>query len=96
MRRNNRLTVSIRPAPDDSDTYVAMFASPVLSSTFCVVFPDSITGALALHEFADMLSLRFGRSVELHLDADLVPPRSTAMEDVLAAMRENREPVPTG
>ena len=89
MTRNNRLSVTIRQAPDDSDTFVAMFESPVLSSTFCVVFPDSITGALALHEFADMLRLRFGRSVELLLDTDLVPIRSKAMEDVLAAMRAN-------
>ena len=89
MTRNNRHTVSIRPVPDDSDTYVAMFASPVLSSTFCVVFPDSITGAIALCDFADMLRLRFGRSVELHLDTDPFPLRSKAMEDVLAAMREN-------
>ena len=93
MRRNNRLTVTIRQASDDSGTFVAMFASPVLSSTFCVVFPDSITGALALHEFADMLTLRFGRSVELHLDTDLFPPRSKAMQDVLVAMQAS--PLPT-
>ena len=96
MTRNNRLTVTIRPVPDKCDTYVAMFDSPVLSSTFCVVFPDSITGALALHEFADMLQMRFGRSVELHLDTDLFPVRSKAMDDVLAAMREDRANVPVG
>ena len=94
MRRNDRLTVTIRQVPDDADTYVAMFASPVLASTFSVVFPDSITGAIALHDFANMLHLHFGRSVELRLDTDLFPPRSKAMEDVLAAMRENRLPVP--
>ena len=93
MRKNNRLTVTIRPVPDGSQHYVAMFASPVLSSTFCLVFPDSITGALALHEFADMLHFRYGRSVEFHLDTDLFPPRSKAMEDVLAAMRENMVPI---
>ena len=96
MTRSNRLTVAIRPVPDNSDSYVAMFASPVLSSTFCVVFPDSITGALALHEFADMLSQRFGRSVELHLDTDQFLPRSKALEDVLATMRENRLPIHAG
>jgi hypothetical protein len=49
MTRNNRLTVTIRPVPDDSQNYIAIFESPVRSSTFCVVFPDSVTGALALH-----------------------------------------------
>ena len=42
--RNNRLTVIVRQAPDDADTFVAMFDSPALSSTFCLVFPDSIPG----------------------------------------------------
>ena len=93
MMRNNRLTVTIRPAPGGAETFVAMFASPVLSSTFCVVFPDSVTGAIALHDFADMLHLRFGRSVELHLETELLPPRSRAMEDVLAAMGENMVPI---
>ena len=96
MTRNNRLTVFIRPVPDESDTYVAMFDSPVLSSAFCVVFPNSITGAIALHDFADMLHQHFGRSVELHLDTDLILTRSKAMDDVLAAMRESTVHAGTG
>ena len=95
MSRNNRLTVTIRRVPNESETYVAMFASPVLSSTFCLVFPDSVTGAIALHDFANMLHLRYGRSVELRLDTDLIPARSKAMDDVLAAMRENKMPILT-
>ena len=96
MNRNNRLTVTIRPVPDDSQNYIAIFSSPVLASTFSVVFPDSVTGAIALHDFADMLHQHFGRSVELHLDTDLFPVRSKAMDDVLAAMRESMENVGTG
>ena len=96
MNRSNRLTVIIRRIPDDSQNYIATFDSPVLSSTFCLVFPDSVTGALALHDFADMLHQHFGRSVELHLDTDLFPVRSKAMDDVLAAMRESMENVGTG
>ena len=90
MMKNNRLTVTIRRVPDDHERYIATFDSPVLSSTFCLVFPDSVTGAIALHDFADMLHQHFGRLVELHLDADLFPARSKAMDDVLAAMRENK------
>ena len=87
MTSKNRLTVTVRPVPDGSGSYLAMFSSPVLSATFCVVFPDSITGALALHEFSDMLHLRFDQSVEFHLDTDLIPAKSKAMRDVLAAVR---------
>ena len=95
MNRSKRLPVTIRPVPDDSQTYIATFNSPVLSSTFCLVFPDSVTGAIALHDFADMLHQHFGRSVALHLDTDLFPVRSKAMDDVLAAMRESMEQVGT-
>ena len=93
--KNNRLTVTIRRVSDDAGHYVATFESPVLSSVFCVVFPDSVTGAVALHDFADMLHQHFGRPVELRLDTDLFPVRSKAMDDVLAAMRENTLPIPT-
>ena len=92
---NSRLTVTIRHVPDDSDSYIAMFVSPVLASTFSLVFPNSITGALALHEFADMLRMRFGKPVELCLDTDLFPVRSKAIDDVLSAMREKIPPVST-
>ena len=95
MTRNNQLTVTIRRVPDDPRRYIATFESPVLSSTFCVVFPDSVTGAIVLHDFADMLHQHFGRSVELHLDTDLFPVRSKAMDDVLAAMRANKVPILT-
>ena len=95
MTNNSQLTVTIRRVSDDSDRYVAAFDSPVLASTFCVVFPDSVTGAIALHDFADMLHQHFGRSMQLHLDTDLVPARSKAMDDVLAAMRANKVPILT-
>ena len=92
--KSGRLTVTIRPVPDRSCAYVAIFSSPVLGSTFSVVFPDSVTGALALHDFAEMLRLRFEKPVELVLETDLFPMRSKAMEDVLAAMRSRLTPVP--
>ena len=95
MIRSNRLTVTIQPVPDDSQQYIAIFDSPVLSSAFCVVFPNSITGALALQESADMLRKRFGKPVALHLNTDLIPVQSKAMDDVLAAMRESKLPILT-
>ena len=58
------------------------------SHTFCVVFPDSIIGAIALHDFADMPRLRFGRTVELHLYTDLIPVHSCPIDDVLAAIHD--------
>ena len=89
---NNRLIVTVRPVPGKSDSYIALFSAPVLSSVFAAVFPDSITGALALHDFVESLRLRYGRPVEIRLETDLFPPRSKAIEDVLAAMQETRLP----
>ena len=85
------LAITIRPV--HNDRYIALFSSPILSSTFSVVFPDSITGALALHDFAEMIRLRYDRPVEIELNLDEFVPRSKAMEDVLAAMKEERVPV---
>ena len=94
--KSGRLTVTIRPVPDRSSLYIALFSSPVLSSTYSVIFPDSVTGALAVHDFAEMLRLRFEKPVELVLETDLFPMKSKAMEDVLAAMRSRLTPVSLG
>ena len=94
--KSGRLTVTIRPVPDRSSSYIALFSSPVLSSTYSVIFPDSVTGALAVHDFAEMLRLRFEKPVELVLETDLFPMKSKAMEDVLAAMRSRLTPVSLG
>jgi hypothetical protein len=46
MNRNNHLTVTIRPVPDDSLTYIATFDSPVLSSTFASCSPIRLPARL--------------------------------------------------
>ena len=89
MTRSDRLTVIIRPIPD-SETYFAIYPCPVLSASFSVVFPDSVVGAVALHDFAEMLRLRYGKPVELRVETDRFPPRSKAVEDILTAMKVNQ------
>ena len=84
--KNGRLTVKIRRVPERTDTYVAHLSSPFLGSTFSLLFPDSITGALALHSFAEMLRLHYGNPVQLQLDNDLFPVKSEALQDILAAI----------
>lgn len=89
MTRSNRLTVTIRPVPD-SEAYLAIYSSPVLSSSFSVVFPDSVVGAVALHDFAEMLRLRYGKPVELRVETELFAPQSKAVTDLLTAMTVNQ------
>ena len=81
-----RLTVKIRSVPDRTNSYIAYLSSPVLGSTFSLLFPDSITGALALHAFSEMLRLHYEKPVELQLENDLFPMKSEALQDILAAV----------
>ena len=89
---SGKLTVTVTRVPEKPDTYIAHFSSSFMGATFSVLFADSITGALALHGFAEMLRLYYGRPVELVLENDLFPMKSKAVEDMLAAIGE-RQPV---
>jgi hypothetical protein len=42
---------------DHPGDYLAYFRSEFLDATYTVFFKDTITGALALHSFAEMISL---------------------------------------
>ena len=89
---SGKIPVAVTRVPEKPDTYLAHFSSSFMGATFSVLFPDSITGALALHGFAEMLRLYYGRPVELVLEHDLFPMKSKAVEDIIAAIEE-RQPV---
>ena len=89
---SGKIPVTVTAVPEKPDTYIAHFSSAFMGATFSVLFPDSITGALALHGFAEMLRLYYGKPVELVLESDLFPVRSKAVEDIIAAIGE-RQPV---
>ena len=90
---NGKLTVTVTRIPEKPDTYIAHFSSAFMGATFSVLFADSITGALSLHAFAEMLRLYYGKPVELVLENGLFPLKSKAVDDMLAAIGE-RQPVP--
>lgn len=58
MARRNPPRICIVPAGDSSDRYVAAFISEALHATFSVVFRETVTGAVALHSFAEMVCVR--------------------------------------
>ena len=89
---SGKLTVTVTRVPEKPDTYIAHFSSSFMGATFSVLFPDSITGALSLHAFCEMLRLYYGKPVELSLENDFFPVRSKAVEDMLAAIGE-KQPV---
>ena len=55
MYKGKRPHIKISPVHDNPGHYVAAFSSEVLGATFSVVFPETITGAVALHTFAEMI-----------------------------------------
>ena len=90
---SGKIPVTVTRVPEKPDTYIAHFSSSFMGATFSVLFPDSITGALALHGFAEMVRLYYGKPVELVLEHDLFPMKSKAVEDMLASIGE-KQPVP--
>ena len=55
----NTFEIQIAPHPDKADWYVAKYHSGFLSATYSVEFANSITGAVALYHFVEMLKTRY-------------------------------------
>lgn len=66
MRRNdNTLHIRIAPVDGFSDRYIAVFRSEALNATFSVMFQENVSGAVALHSFAEMIRGHYNASPEL-------------------------------
>ena len=57
--KNNAFEIQIAPHPQKDDWYVARYQSGFLSATYSVEFANSITGAVALYHFVEMLKTRY-------------------------------------
>ena len=82
-RSKNPPVIRIAGVDEKPDRFVASFRSEFLEATYALVFYNSITGAVALHRFATMISQQYGRQVELQIANDLSPVRNKAVEDIL-------------
>ena len=69
---------------DHKREYVAYFRSEFLQSTYSVYFKDTITGALALHNFGEMIRKQYDQQeVDFILSEEEVPFRSEALVEVI-------------
>ena len=82
-RSNNTPIIRITGVDEKPDRFVASFRSEFLDATYAVVFSKSVTGAVALHRFARMISEQYGRQVELQIADDLFPVGNKVVEDIL-------------
>ena len=57
--KSNAFEIQIAAHPQKDDWYVAKYHSGFLRATYSVEFANSITGAVALHHFVEMLKTRY-------------------------------------
>jgi len=86
MRNNRTPVITITGVEDNPDRFVAAFRSEFLDATYAVVFSQTITGAVALHRFVQMISDQYGKQVELRIANDLFQKPNKAVEDILKSI----------
>ena len=84
----NTCEVQITPHPQKADWYVATYRSGFLSATYSVEFANSITGAVALYHFVEMLKSRYPEGqVTFMLPANAGHHPVPAVRDALSMQR---------
>ena len=78
--------VRIEAISEESDYFVASFAAELLGATYAVVFPETVTGAIALHRFVKMIEQQYGKQVEIRLADELLPFHNEAITDMLCSL----------
>lgn len=84
----HRPVIRIHPVPGSPGQYVAMFASDFLGATFAVMFQETITGAVALHTFAEMIRKQYGPSVEIILPRSLPLQEDSPLRDLISQLKQ--------
>lgn len=92
MRSKRIPVITIAGVDGTPDRFIATFRSEFLGATYAVLFPQTVTGAVALHRFATMISSQYGKQVEIQIPNDLYPVRNKAIKDILNSIAEP-EPV---
>ena len=90
MHSRRKPRIKIAPVHDSPGHYVASFSAEVLGATFSVVFPETITGAVALHTFAEMIRNQYGYAVEIALPDPFGLPMSSPVQEIVATLEKDR------
>jgi len=88
-----RPVIHIESIDGNPDRYIASFDTGPLDATYAVVFSSSITGAVALHRFANMIENQYGKKPELKIAGDLIPVRNPAVSDILSSIGNSHLPI---
>lgn len=88
MRNGRKHCIQISPVVDRPGHYVASIPSEPLGATFSVMFPETITGAVALHAFAEMIRNHYGHAVEIVLPDPFHCSLSPPVREIVAALEK--------
>ena len=80
--------IRVYPLPERPAHFVATFHSDVLGATFSVTFRETITGAVGLHTFAEMLRKQYGCAFEIAIMDVFGLPHNSALWDVLKSLEK--------
>ncbi len=83
MRSSSAPVIRITSVDEKPNRFVASLRSEFLDATYVVIFSQTVTGAVALHRFARMISDLHGRQAKLQIADDSFPVRNMAVEDLL-------------
>ena len=86
MRRNNAPVIRVTGVDEKSERFIASIRSEFLDATYAVVFSQTVTGAVALHRFARMISDAYGRQAKLQITENLFAGSNSAVEDILKSI----------
>ena len=89
MRNNRAPVIRISAAKDTPGKFLASFHSEFLDATYSLLFNESVTGAVALHRFAQMIGSQYGCAVELQIVDEPFPVNNQAVADILATIGRN-------
>ncbi len=88
MRDGKKHHIQISPVHNCPGRYVASISSELLGSTYSVVFPETITGAVAFHTFAEMIRKHYGHAVEIVLPDPFCVSLSPPVREIIAALEK--------
>ena len=93
VEREQRLVVTVQPVGGEDGQHLAWFRSEPMQATYSVFFRDSLMGAIALHEFCEMIRRKYKvDGIRLEVCDRQVAFRSQAVLDVLSNGRRRSTP----
>ena len=89
MKNNRTPVIRISGVKDNPGKFLASFHSEFLDATYSLLFNETVTGAVALHRFAQMIGSQYGCTVELQIVDDFLSVNNQAVVDILATIGKN-------